>query len=272
MYESGYQLSEVQNKLQKNINYIVDWCKINNMSLNPIKTTCMIIGSSNKLKQTSNLFLTMNDQIVSNVLTQKILGIYVDNTLSWQPQIDYVCKRINNRISLLKHILYYLTDNMKIMFYNAYILPIIDYCCVVWGQTNIKYVNRIFGMQKRIARIILNKPKMTPSNILFRELQWLPFIDRCHYHIALLVYKTCNNMAPIYMNNVLKFSENESHNLRSESNKQLSLQIIPKTKYSKKSFTYISYKVWNSIPFSIKNAKSVSSFKYKYKTFLLNQQ
>jgi len=272
MYESGYQLSEVQNKLQNNINYIVDWCKINNMSLNPIKTTCMIIGSSNKLKQTSNLFLTMNDQIVSNVLTQKILGIYVDNTLSWQPQIDYVCKRINNRISLLKHILYYLTDNMKIMFYNAYILPIIDYCCVVWGQTNIKYVNRIFGMQKRIARIILNKPKMTPSNILFRELQWLPFIDRCHYHIALLVYKTCNNMAPIYMNNVLKFSENESHNLRSESNKQLSLQIIPKTKYSKKSFTYISYRVWNSIPFSIKNAKSVSSFKYKYKTFLLNQQ
>ena len=54
MYESGYQLSEVQNKLQNNINYIVDWCKINNMSLNPIKTTCMIIGSSNKLKQTSN--------------------------------------------------------------------------------------------------------------------------------------------------------------------------------------------------------------------------
>ena len=92
-------------------------------------------------------------------------------------------------------------------------------------------------MQKRIARIVLNKPKMSPSNILFRELHWLPFNDRCHYHTALLVYKTCNNMAPIYMKDVLKFSENESHNLRSASNKQLSMQIKPKTKYSKKSVT-----------------------------------
>ena len=46
-----------------------------------------------------------------------------------------------------------------------------------------KCSHKITLIQKRAARIILNKP-------LFKELKWLTFPDRCNYHSALLVYKT----------------------------------------------------------------------------------
>ena len=102
MYESDFQLYAVQRKLQKNLNHIINWCRINNMSLNPLKTTCMVIGSPYKLKNTDSLQLTINDQLLHNVTTQKILGIYVDNTLNWHVQVDYVCRKLNNKIALLK--------------------------------------------------------------------------------------------------------------------------------------------------------------------------
>ena len=130
-------------------------------------------------------------------------------------------------------------------------------------------MHKVAQIQKRIARIILNLPKRSKSADLLNELQWLTFNDRVCYHTALLVYKTINNLAPVYMKDILKFSTNVSHNLRSISNKHLILQTKPRTNYFKGSFTYNSYKVWNSIPFNIKHSKSISSFKITYKKFLL---
>ena len=128
------------------------------MSLHPIKTKCMIIGSRNKLKNTDLLHLYINETSLENVNVHKVLGVYIDNTLSWHSHIDYVCKNLNNKVALLKNIIYFLTDEAKLLFYNAYLLPIFDYCCSIWGKDNKRYVHKISIIQKRIAKIILNKP------------------------------------------------------------------------------------------------------------------
>ena len=94
LYESGFDLSEIQNKLQSNLNSIIDWCVINNMSLHPKKTKCMLIGSRYKLKNTNMLNLRINDTILENVTVQKMLGVFIDNNLNWHAHIDYVCKNL----------------------------------------------------------------------------------------------------------------------------------------------------------------------------------
>jgi hypothetical protein len=65
------------------------------MSLHPIKTKCMIIGSSKKVKKCHPLLLKVNDTTLENVTVQKLLGIYVDNTLNWHYQIDSVLQKKN---------------------------------------------------------------------------------------------------------------------------------------------------------------------------------
>ena len=74
-----------------------------------MKTKCMVIGSSKKIKKCNPLILKINNTILENVNVQRILGIYVDNTLNWHHHIDYVCKKLNSKIALLKIIIYYLT-------------------------------------------------------------------------------------------------------------------------------------------------------------------
>ena len=75
---------------------------------------------------------------------------------------------------------------MKIIFYNAYIMSCIDYCCPVWGGTS-RNQNIILKSQKRVARLILNKHAQTSSKSMFTDLKWLTFEQGYNYYIALLV-------------------------------------------------------------------------------------
>ena len=198
-----------------------------------MKTKCMVIGSRHKLKSASKLDLRIDDILLENVTFQKILDVYIGITLNWHTQIDYVCKKLNIKIALLKRIIYYLTDEMKTMFYNAYILPIFDYCCTIWGKNNKTYINKINRLQKRVAKIILNKPSRSPTIGLFNQLNWLSFNDRCKYHTSILVFKVKSNMAPTYMSDIMTFSSNETHNLRSSKRNDLIMHSKPRTHYFK---------------------------------------
>ena len=125
-------------------------------------------------------------------------------------------------------------------------------------------------LQKRIAKLILNKPLRTPTAGLYKQLNWLSFTDRCKYHSAVLVYKTLNNMAPSYMTEVLAFSKNEKYNLRSSKRSDLVLKTRPHTNYLKDTFAYYSMTIWNHIPYDIRVSSTLQSFKYRCKHFLMD--
>ena len=72
--------------------------------------------------------------------------------------------------------------NLK-LYYNAYILPIFDYGCMVLGQCSAYDIDRLLKLQKRAARTILQADFMTPSKEMFQELGRLTFTQRVQYHI-----------------------------------------------------------------------------------------
>ena len=157
---------------------------------------------------------------------------------------------------------------MKLLYYNAYILPIFDYCCHIWGKNNQSYVKKVSALQNRAARIILRKPKRSPSNGLIENLKWLCFNDRCKYHCATLVYKILNGLAPCYLKDLITIANNNRYSLRSATKQDLVLNGAPRTSYYKQSFSYYGMTIWNEIPIDIRNSKSLQSFKIRYKSHL----
>jgi hypothetical protein len=67
---------------------------------------------------------------------KKLLGIYIDKTLSWEVQIDKLCTIIVSRLSLMSRLKVYLPSNCLKLYYNSYILSVIDYYCTVWGNAS----------------------------------------------------------------------------------------------------------------------------------------
>ena len=104
---------------------------------------------------------------IESVSAQKHLGITIDKNLTWEQQIDLVCRDISRK--LLK----YVNQNSLKQYYNSYVLPVFDFGCVVWGNTTYAILTRLVKLQKRAARMILKADFMTPSEQLFKELNWV---------------------------------------------------------------------------------------------------
>jgi hypothetical protein len=230
---NGKNIFEIEAILNEDLNSVNMWCTNNNMVINPTKTTCMLIGTKQRKAMMEKEFnIYISNENIQNVNIQKLLGIYLD----WKNQIDYICKNISSRLFLFAKIKQYLDQKCNILFFNSYILPIFDFCCIVWGNCSEEGIQRITKLQKRAARIILDAPFFTPTQQLFDSLNWLPFREKNSYHKLILAYTILNNKAPDYHKKLcIPSSESHSRNLRSDSNNNLSV-IRPKTNVMKKSF------------------------------------
>ena len=250
----------VQVRLQSSSTNFNFWCIVHKMFVNLTKTSSMSIGSRQNLSNTDELSITIDNEDISNVENQKLLGIFIDKTLSWDKQIDSVCLNITRRITLL-----------KLLYYNSYILPIFDYGCMIWGQCSTYTIKRLLSLQKRVARIILQADFMTPSKEMFQELGWLTFTNIVEYHICVMVFKSLNGQAPDYLSSLLKkSSETNTRNL--PSNEQELLKVpFARTAYYEKSFSVTGPKLWNALPIEIRKSTSLSTFKTSVKKYYLNK-
>ena len=231
LHKSSFCIRQINTTLQDDLLKVQKWCVNNNTVLNLKKTTCMLIVTKNRLRKTQNLDLKTSDSRIENVRTQKLLGVYIDSTLSCKIHVDKICAKLSTKLHLLKRI------KMQQTFYNSYISPYFDYGCVTWSQCNSTCISRIKKLQKRAARIILNKPIRSCSKENFVSLKWLAFKTRFMYFTILMVYKTINGFTPPYMSNLLNLCRNQIYTLRSETNNEIAHKSNSKTEYIKKSFS-----------------------------------
>ena len=164
----------------------------------------------------------------------------------------------------------YVNQESLKLFYNAYILPLFDYGCVVWGHCSANNRQRLLKLQKRTARLILKAELTTPSKQMFDSLQWIPFPKRIAYHTCIMIYKSLNNQSPEYINSLLsKLSETNVRPLRSSS---YDLLHIPRSHsvYYDHAFSVYGPTVWNKLPLVIRSANSLCSFKKQLKSYLLS--
>ena len=74
--------------------------------------------------------------------------------MSWENHINFTVSKIDKNIALLRRIKRYLPLQTRKLFFNANILPHMDYCSVIWGSS--PHVKKITLAQKRAARVILD--------------------------------------------------------------------------------------------------------------------
>ena len=102
----------------------------------------------------------------------------------------------------------------------------------------------LIKLQKRAARMILKADFMTPSEQLFKELNWIPLPKRVQSHTCLIVYKSSTGQAPEYISSMLTYVS-EHHERPS-----LDLLHIPRSNsaFFDRAFSVQGPKLWNSLP------------------------
>ena len=164
----------IQTNLEYDMHQIQRWRVNNKMVINTSKSKSMLVCSIQKrahLPKTT-LDVTVYGEMLETVCNQKILGLIIDNNLNWKPHIDHIHSELYKLIGLLWRNWQVLHFSSKLLFYNSYILPKIDYCLPIWGSASKYMLDKIWRIQKRAIRIICNVSYDTPTAELFKNLNF----------------------------------------------------------------------------------------------------
>ena len=84
----------------------IEWFKVNEMIVNPDKFQAIIVKKNSKME--NSYPLNINDQTINSENSVKLLGIEIDNKLSFEQHISTLCKKASNQLNAIGRIKQYL--------------------------------------------------------------------------------------------------------------------------------------------------------------------
>ena len=195
-----------------------------------------------------------------------MLGVIIDDRLSWSDHIDSV----NGKIAKINGILYklskFLNNSTLRIIYNSLMYPHLQYGNIVWGNAAMKYLNKLITSQKRAIRKISHAEYLQHTNQLFKNNKLLKLVDINLLESVKFVKKELLKPNSTY------FSErNNDHGMILRNN---NLHLVnlpqPRTEQSRKFITYSGAIKWNDLPLEIKLKQNPVTFKIHVKKYLLS--
>ena len=145
--------------------------------------------------------------------------------------------------------------------YFAFIRPIFEYGCVVWDKSPRHDIlfNEMEKIQLQAARIVTCTNNYSSKHLLYIETGWVELSKRREKQRLILLFKIINGMAPMHLLNTYNNSNNASYDYNLRNNK---MQLIyTRTESIRSSFLPASFRLWNELEPSVRNASSLSEFK-----------
>ena len=88
------------------------------------------------------------------------------------------------------------TTNLQFILYSSMILPYLNYCAEIWGNTYKCTLQPLSVLQKRAIRIIHNTGYREHTNPSFLKSKTLKLTDVVHFQTAQIMYRAINNLLP----------------------------------------------------------------------------
>ena len=165
------------------------------MALNIKQTHAIVFGSKSTIKQFKELdipkitinssgdYIPFIDQITS-------LGIELDSTLSWRPQIKEVTKKVNRVIYGLRMITPCTSQSLRQRLVESLVTPLLDYCSVGYSDISCQLSEQLQRLSNRKHIII------TPYR---RRLNWMRVPMPADYFAALIMNRIVRMKQPQFL-------------------------------------------------------------------------
>ena len=245
---------------------IKNWMALNYLCMNDDKTEFLPVVPKSAAQLLDNLVIHIGGAVIPAATCVRNLGAYLDRHLDMKTQVSMTIKACYFHLRNISQISKYLPKITRERVVNALVTSRIDYCnSLLYGTVGDNF-RRLQVLQNDAARLIFGQPRWTRASPLRMDLHWLPLQQRVDYKIALLVYKSLNDSAPVYLSELIQ-QHRPSRTLRSASK---NLLVAPRTrvKAGDSSFAAAAAHVWNTLPASVKTSTTMDAFKGALKTHL----
>ena len=267
LHTLGKDTDVLKKNLEASLKDVSDWCSSNHMVLNPSKSKSMVITTRQKHQLSPlSINLSIDGNNIEQVRQHNLLGLIIDDKLSWKDHIENLCKFVSKNTFLLSKLQSIITFEARKLYFNAHIKPHIDYASVIWDGCSDVIFKKLNSIHRRSAKLVLQEPLLTTEEKM-KSLEMLPLTDHLKYNKAIFMYKILNHEAPKYLRDLFKLS-----NFTYASSRQnLAYPCAqPRVNIYTTSLSYSGVDIWNTLPPHVKSACNLKKFKQNVHRHLLN--
>ena len=266
---SAKTLEDLKHQIESTIALAQTWFTNNSLKINPTKTEIMVFSNSDIKHSIS--FSVKDDGSTKNIFNKKkikILGVILDDRLTWHDHIKKVKSRASGVIRNLARTTPYLPQKSRRTLYDALVTPHFSYCDVVWGGANKTISNELQRTGNFAAKAMLGMKKKDSASEALQRLNMMTLDKKRDIHLGVLTHKLVQGKGPKELVSACKSLTNRKHHhfTRNSARQDMS-SIQHRTVKSESSFTQRSIKCWNNIPLAIRNIDNTSNFKKSLQQF-----
>ena len=240
----------------RDLDIFYNWTVSNRLSINFDKTVFLLVTN----RYINSPHIEINEIPIQRQTFVKYLGVTIDEKLKFNEHIKEVNAKVSRSIGVIYRIRDFLPSCILLKLYNSIIYPYIFYCNSIWGGTYQVHLQRLTILQKRSIRLINNADYLAHTNELFIRSKVLKLKEVHKLCCAIYLYKR-----PTLRDN---FVRTHLHDTRFRSNLLPEHQRLSVCQHS---INFVGPHIWNEIPTSVKDSISLSSFKFKFKSSLIDQ-
>ena len=258
IYNSSENIDDVILSLQESSKQLFKWFSDNQMKSNSDK--CHLIVSKNDTTE-----IQIGDSVIKSSSTEKLLGVNIDCKLNFDSHVKHLCNKANKKLRALARVTPYMTLEKKKIIMNSFFNAQFNYRPLIWMLHSRKNNNKIKYLHERCLRLIYSDKKSSYEKLLEKDGS-VSIHHRNIQALAIEMFKVKHKLCPEITSDIFMERTNYHFNLRNRSD-----FITPQVNsvyHGTESITYLGPKIWDMVPDSIKEEKSLNSFKESIKLWV----
>ena len=235
--------------MQKDVENMVQWCKVWRLSLNPDKCFLIQFNPRSQTRQFNPRYFIEGKPILQKQQV-KDLGILISEDLKFHVQVSEACKKAHREINRIRRCFISRTPNFLSNMYKLYVRPHLEYCVELWSPRFVGDISKMEKVQNKMTKLLHHGNILTPqerNNVL-----GITSHEQRRLRGDLInMFKNINNPSFFTLRNNERIRGNDKTIIVPPSNSVI----------KKHSFVARSVSNWNSLPNYVVNSQDLNEFK-----------
>ena len=246
-YAMNLRLDSLVENIENDASILITWFRDNYLKMNEDKCHLLITNQEEKC-----VSAIIGKETIENSKSVKLLGVTIDNKLSFDTHVFTICKKVNLKLHALARISNLMSTNKLRIIMKSFIESQFGYCPLVWMFHSRSLNNKINKLHERALRLVYKEHNLSFEELLRKD-NSVTIHHRNLQKLTIEMYKLTNNITPTLMKTIFPESINP-YTLRSGNSFQT---YNVRTVYNgTETVSYRGPKTRGMVPSHIKKSKS----------------